>query len=50
MPSKTKKQAKAMRAAAHNPEIAQKMGLDQKVAAEFVRADKAKAKRKGKKK
>jgi hypothetical protein len=53
MPSKTKKQAKTMRAAAHNPEFAKKMGIPQSVAKEFAAADKAKTTRKptkGKKK
>ena len=48
MPSKTKKQAKTMQAAAHNPEFAKKMGIPQKVAQEFSNADKAKKKRKTK--
>jgi predicted glycosyltransferase len=42
MPSKTTKQAKAMRAAAHNPAVAKKLGTPQKVAKEYVRADKRK--------
>lgn len=46
MPSKSAKQAKLMRAAAHNPAFAKKAGVPQKVAKEFVAADKAK---KGKK-
>lgn len=46
MPSKSAKQAKSMRAAAHNPVFAKKAGTPQKVAKEFVAADKAK---KGKK-
>lgn len=40
MPSKTEKQAKFMRAAAHDPKIAAKAGIPQKVAKEFVAADK----------
>ena len=48
MPSKSKKQARTMRAAKHNPAFAKKMGIPQKVAREFVAADKRKAK-KGKK-
>lgn len=42
MPSKSKAQAKLMRAAAHDPKFAKKVGVPQKVAKEFVRADKAK--------
>ena len=49
MPSKSKKQARTMRAAAHNPEFARKVGIPQSTAAEYVKADKAKAKRKKKK-
>lgn len=40
MPSKTKKQAKAMQAAAHSKDFAEKVGIPQKVAKEFVEADK----------
>lgn len=40
MPSKSKKQAKLMKAAAHNKEFADKVGIDQEVAKEFVEADK----------
>jgi hypothetical protein len=40
MPSKTKKQAKFMRAAAHNPQFAKKAGVPVKVAKEYVKADK----------
>lgn len=46
MPSKSTKQARTMRAAAHDPKFAKKMGIKQKVAREFVRADKAKRGRK----
>lgn len=46
MPSKSGKQAKFMRAAAHNKSFAKKAGISQKVAKEFVRADKRKAKKK----
>jgi len=46
-PSKSPKQARTMRAAAHNPKFAKKMGIPQSVASEFVDADKRK--RKGKK-
>lgn len=41
MPSKSAKQARLMRAAAHNPEFASKVGVPQKVAKEFAAADKA---------
>ncbi len=44
MPSKTPKQAKLMRAAAHNPAFAKKVGVPTKVAKEFVAADKRKRK------
>lgn len=51
MPSKSKKQAKFMRAAAHNKGFAKKAGIPQSVAKDFAAADKAKgaSKRKGKK-
>ncbi len=39
MPSKTKKQAKLMAAAAHDPAFAKKVGVPQKVAEEFNHAD-----------
>lgn len=42
MPSKSAKQAKLMRAAAHDPTFAKKVGVPQKVAQEFNNADKAK--------
>ncbi len=45
MPSKSTKQAKTMAAAAHNPKFAKKVGIPQKVAKEFNKAD---AKKKGK--
>ncbi len=44
MPSKTKKQARTMAAAAHNPSFAKKMGIPQSVAKEFNQADKKKRK------
>lgn len=47
MPSKSKAQKKLMQAAAHNPEFAKKAGVPVTVAKEFVKADKAKAKPKG---
>lgn len=45
MPSKTRKQARTMRAAAHSPKIARKTGIPQKVARHYIKADKG---RKGK--
>ena len=44
MPSKTPKQAAFMRAAAHNKSFAKKAKIPQKVAKEFVAADKKKGK------
>lgn len=44
MPSKSKAQQRLMQAAAHDPAFAKKVGVPQKVAREFVAADKAKAK------
>lgn len=41
MPSKSVKQAKLMRAAAHNPAFAKKVGVPQSVAREFSHADAA---------
>lgn len=50
MPSKSAKQAKFMRAAAHNPKFAKKAGISQKVAREFEDADEGKKEhKKGKK-
>jgi hypothetical protein len=40
MPSKTPKQARLMRAAAHDPQVAKKSGVPQAVAREFVDASK----------
>lgn len=40
MPSKSEQQKRFMEAAAHNKEFADKAGIDQKVAKEFVQADK----------
>lgn len=50
MPSKSEKQAKTMRAAAHSKEFAKKVGIPQDVAKEYVEADKKKkeADKKGK--
>jgi len=42
MPAKSKKQARTMRAAAHDPKFAKRLGISQKVAKEFVKADKRK--------
>lgn len=44
MPSRSLKQAKFMRAAAHNPAFAKKAGIPQKIAKKFVEADKGKKK------
>lgn len=43
MPSKSAAQAKLMRAAAHNPAFAKKVGIPVSVAAEFFRADQKKS-------
>jgi hypothetical protein len=40
MPSKTAKQARTMAAAAHSPAFAKRVGIPQKVAKEFNKADK----------
>lgn len=45
MPSKTVKQARTMRAAAHDKGFARKVGIAQGVAREFVRADRKKRKK-----
>lgn len=42
MPSKTAKQKRTMAAAAHNKAFAKKVGIPQKVAKEFNRADERK--------
>jgi hypothetical protein len=44
MPSKSAKQHRFMEAAAHNPKFAKKAHIPQKVAKEFVAADKRKRK------
>jgi hypothetical protein len=44
MPSKSPKQRRTMQAAKHNKAFAKKLGIPQKVAREFVRADKKKKK------
>jgi len=46
MPSKTEKQARTMRAAAHDKAFAAKLKIPQKVAKEFVEADTNKTKNK----
>lgn len=43
MPSKTPKQAKFMRAVAHNPKFAKKAGVPQSVGKKFEAADKKKS-------
>lgn len=43
MPSTSRKQARTMAAAAHNPAFAKKVGIPQKVAKEFNQADQRKA-------
>jgi len=48
MPSKSGKQHRFMEAAAHNPGFAKKAGIPQGIALEFVKADKAKARKKKK--
>lgn len=45
MPSKSPKQKKLMQAAANNPEFAKKVGVPQKVAKEYVKADKRRKKK-----
>jgi hypothetical protein len=45
MPSKSAQQHRFMEAAAHDPGFAEKAGIPQKVAREFVAADKKAAKR-----
>lgn len=40
MPSRSEKQARTMRAAEHDPAFAKKLGIPQKVAHDFVAADK----------
>ncbi len=42
MPTKSKAQAKLMRAVAHSPEFAKKTGIPQSVGKEFMAEDKAK--------
>ena len=45
MPSKSAKQARTMAAAAHNPAFAKRVGIPQKVAKEFNKADAARRRR-----
>jgi len=45
MPSKSEKQKKTMQAAKHNPGFAKKVGIPQKVAKDFVAADKKEGKK-----
>jgi hypothetical protein len=42
MPSKSAKQARAMRAAAHDPAFAKKVGIPQSVAKKYVKTTKKK--------
>lgn len=42
MPSKNEKQEKTMKAAAHSPQFAKKVGIPQGVAKDYEAADKAK--------
>lgn len=49
MPSKSPKQARTMAAAAHDPAFAKRVGIPQKVAKEFNRADKGSGIRRKKK-
>jgi hypothetical protein len=44
MPSKSQKQHDMMQAAAHDPDFASTIGVPQKVAREFITADKKKGK------
>lgn len=48
MPSKSPKQARTMRASAHNKSFAKKMHIPQSVAREFVAADSHKKRKKKK--
>jgi hypothetical protein len=45
MPSSSAKQARLMRAVAHNPAFAKKVGISQSVGKEFMKADKRKTKK-----
>lgn len=46
MPSKSRKQAEAMRAACHDAKTRKAMGISKKVACEFMRADQRKRRKK----
>lgn len=46
MPSRSAKQARTMRAAAHDKAFAKKLGIPQRVARDYVAADKRVTKRK----
>lgn len=48
MPSKSPVQKKTMRAAAHSPAFAKKVGISQVVAREFEQADEKKSAKRGK--
>lgn len=50
MPSRSAKQTRTMAAAAHNPAFAKKVGIPQKVAKEFNKADAGTGILKGKRK
>lgn len=50
MPSRTKRQARTMAAAAHNPAFAKRVGISSKVAKDFNQADAGTGILKGKKK
>ena len=43
MPSKSAKQKRTMAAAAHDPKFAKKLGIPQKVARDYVAADKGRS-------
>ena len=45
MPSKSKAQEKTMRAAAHSPQFAKKIGIPQGVAEDFANADQKRGKK-----
>jgi hypothetical protein len=45
MPSRSKSQARTMQAAKHNRDFANKMGIPQSMAADYVAADQAKGKK-----
>lgn len=47
MPSVSRKQAKTMQAAAHNPKFAKKLGIPSAVAKEYNKKDRRRARRSG---